>query len=226
MISSLNVQDKSAKHGGRLIDVISNIIPVILYLKHYFSRAFRHWYVVAVECAISTVFLLFDCHREFLEGFILIPRFPKDSSQLPCKRLLVSIPCEECDRFPSLPTTSCRQGRSSLFRPKTIGKRTCSSDPVYIILNRQGKRVIYDRPDIRNIQSTRSNISGHQKSCLPILKIFKCLHSCSLGHVTVERTDRITVPLQHLLDSPSLFLVQGEHECAGFIYTCPFLFVG
>src|SRR5260221_13541706 len=103
-----------------MIDVISNIIPVIDYilLKHYFCGAFRHRYVVSVKCSVGTVLPLFDRHGEFLEGLVVIPSFPENACQLPCKCPLVSISREERDGLAPLATATCHQGWSSIFSRK------------------------------------------------------------------------------------------------------------
>ena len=100
------------------------------------------------------------------------------------------------------------------MRVGQLGKRTSSTNPMYIVLNSQRERVVDHRRDVRDVQPARRDVRRDQQARRPRLEVLQRLQPRALRHVPVQAAYGEALAPEHVVDALRLFLVQREYEDA------------
>lgn len=96
-----------------------------------------------------------------------------------------------------------------------LARSTRTSTSMHKVLCRQGESHINDQPDIRDIQTSRRDVSCDQDVLLASLERFKSFESGFLGHIAMESADGVAGSANGVFKPLSFFFVQGKDKNTG-----------
>lgn len=94
---------------------------------------------------------------------------------------------EERDGFAAFTATTYTETtlESEIRIFQIMVQRTCSSDTMDVILDSERERVVDDSSNVRDIETSRSDVRSDQQARLPGLEILQGFESSTLRQITV-----------------------------------------
>lgn len=83
-----------------------------------------------------------------------------------------------------------------------------------VVLDGEREGVVDNRSDVRDVESTRSNVRRDQHACGARLEVLQRLNARGLRQVSVQTGDGEALALQHALYALRFLLVQREDKDA------------